>query len=400
MALWASVFSSGTIVLLFALLLLIVFWFFTHPKKSSLRMPPGPPPLPIIGNLHLLDIKRQDISFMKLSEIYGPVFTVHLGPRKVVVLTGHEAVKEALMSKDNEFIDRPYIPVFSQIQHENGIFFSDGDLWKTTRRFTLSSLRELGMGKKQIEGRILEELSFLTEMVNSFKGDAVFNVYPYLGFLLKPHKMILRRIEETCAILKKYIQAAKQSVSENTVGSYIDAMLFKQKEEENSKSKKMFYDANILASVLDLVMAGTETTATTLQWAILLMMKYPEIQRKVQEEIKRVLGSERAPTYEDKKHMPFATAVIHEVQRFASVVPQPKELRWGEPGQDGGLPFLCWVTPEVYLSTASRDNRVRPRSCCRTCLHPAAAAVLHLRCALSLDKVVRVGVFHQFGYTD
>ncbi|XP_042293945.1 cytochrome P450 2W1-like [Sceloporus undulatus] len=370
---WASVlFSSGTVALLFALLLLTAFWFFTHPEKSSLRMPPGPPPLPIIGNLHLVDPTRQDISFMKLSEIYGPVFTVHLGRRKAVVLAGHEAVKEALLSKDNEFIERPYIPIFSQIQHEKGIFFSDGDLWKTTRRFTLSYLREFGMGKQQMEGRILEELHFLTEMVNSFKGGEfeskafsaaptnitftvlfgdrfdyanptfvtllrligevmsllgqpflhVFNAYPYLGFLLKPHKMILRRIEETCAILKKYIQAAKQSVSENTVGSYIDAMLLKQKEEEKSESKSIFCDANILASVLDLVMAGTETTATTLQWAILLMMKYPEIQRKVQEEIKRVLGSERGPTYEDKKHMPFATAVIHEVQRFASVVPQ------------------------------------------------------------------------------
>lgn len=49
-----------------------------------------------------------------------------------------------------------------------------------------------------------------------------------------------------------------------------------------SSKKNIFHDPNVMASVLDLVMAGTETTATTLQWAILLMMKYPEIQSKLE----------------------------------------------------------------------------------------------------------------------
>jgi len=49
---------------------------------------------------------------------------------------------------------------------------------------------------------------------------------------------------------------------------------------EQKKSNTLFDDANVLASALDLLMAGSETTSTTLQWAILLMMKYPEIQSK------------------------------------------------------------------------------------------------------------------------
>uniref|UniRef100_A0ACB8FKN9 Cytochrome P450 2W1 n=1 Tax=Sphaerodactylus townsendi TaxID=933632 RepID=A0ACB8FKN9_9SAUR len=91
---------------------------------------------------------------------------------------------------------------------------------------------------------------------------------------------------------------------------------------ETKKAMSMFHDANVLASVLDLVMAGTETTATTLQWAILLMMKYPEIQCKVQEEIKTVLEPGRLPTFDDKKRLPFSNAVIHEVQRFVNLLPQ------------------------------------------------------------------------------
>lgn len=50
---------------------------------------------------------------------------------------------------------------------------------------------------------------------------------------------------------------------------------------ENGK-KNSFHNPNVVASVLDLVMAGTETTAVTLQWAVLMMMKYPEIQSKLE----------------------------------------------------------------------------------------------------------------------
>ncbi|KAG8545727.1 hypothetical protein GDO81_020434 [Engystomops pustulosus] len=63
-----------------------------------------------------------------------------------------------------------------------------------------------------------------------------------------------------------------------------------------------------------------ETTSTTLIWAILLMMKYPEIQQKVQSEIEQVMGSAQ-PQMEHRKHMPYTDAVIHEIQRFVDLVP-------------------------------------------------------------------------------
>ncbi|XP_070811461.1 cytochrome P450 2W1-like [Pituophis catenifer annectens] len=366
---WISFLLNPTIIFSLVLLLLLAGLFLSNLHKSP-RMPPGPIPLPIIGNLHLINIKRQDVSFMKLSKTYGPVFTFHLGPEKIVVLVGYEAVKEALLSKGNEFIDRPPIPIFLKIQHENGLFFSIGELWKNTRRFTLTTMRDLGMGTSLIEGKILEELNFLVERVNSFKGEPfalktfaeaptnitftilfgerfdyadptfttllrnisevmsllgdpalhLYNVYPFLGFLLKPHKMILKRIEETCTIIEKYMRASKETLSRNQLQNYIDSMLFKQQQEGENGKKNSFHNPNIVASVLDLVMAGTETTATTLQWAALMMMKYPEIQRKVQQEIQQVVGSERLPVYEDRKQMPYTNAMIHEVQRFSSIV--------------------------------------------------------------------------------
>ncbi|XP_050822285.1 cytochrome P450 2W1 isoform X2 [Gopherus flavomarginatus] len=361
--------DPALICLLCALLLLGAFYFSPGSKNSAFKLPPGPPPLPIIGNLHLLDIRRQDKSLLKLAEKYGPVFTLHFGSQKAVVLTGYEAVKEALVNFTDEFVDRPPIPIFEQIQHGNGVFFSNGELWRTTRRFTVSSMRNLGMGKKLIEEKILEELHLLIATIKSSRGEPFslksfnaaptnitflmlfgdrfdykdptfvtllrlidevmvllgspflhfFNFYPFLGLFLKTHKILLKKIEDVRIILRNYIQISRQDLSENSL-SYIDALVFKQHKETNKKDS-LFHDENIIASVLDLVMAGTETTATTLQWAILLMMKYPEIQKKVQEEIGTVVQSGSQATYEDRINMPFTNAVIHEVQRFITLLP-------------------------------------------------------------------------------
>ncbi|KAM6379399.1 cytochrome P450 2W1-like [Pluvialis apricaria] len=362
--------DPALICLLCAAVLLAVLYFSTGYKNSAFKFPPGPTPLPIIGNLHLVDLRRQDKSLMKLAEKYGPIFTLHFGFQKVVVLTGYEVVRDALVNYTEEFVDRPSIPIFDQIQNGNGLFFSIGELWRTTRRFTVSSMRNLGMGKKMIEGRIFEELHFLIEMIKSFKGEPFsltsfncapinitfimlfgdrfdykdptfltllrlidevmillgspylnyFNFYPFLGFLFKTHKIMLGKIEDVRVILRQYIKASREDINENSVRSYIDALIFKQQEEKNKKDS-LFHDDNLIASILDLVMAGTETIATTLQWAILLMMKYPEIQKKVQEEIARTVKAGSWATYEDRKNMPFTNAVLHEVQRFITLLP-------------------------------------------------------------------------------
>ncbi|CAI9597700.1 unnamed protein product, partial [Staurois parvus] len=87
----------------------------------------------------------------------GPVYTIHLGMSKMVILCGYDAVKEALVNYADEFADRPKTPLFYKIQKDHGIVFSNGESWKAMRRFTLSTLRDYGMGKKGIEDKINEE---------------------------------------------------------------------------------------------------------------------------------------------------------------------------------------------------------------------------------------------------
>ncbi|NWX39753.1 CP2W1 protein, partial [Steatornis caripensis] len=153
-----------------ALLLSAALYVLKVFKQSALNLSPGPFPLPIVGNLHLLNLRRQDKSLMKISEKYGPVFTIRLGFQRVVVLAGYEAVKDALLNTSDVFEDRPAIPIFYHIQHGNGVFFSSQELWKTRRRFTVATMRDLGMGKHLGEERMIEELRFLIEFIKSFKG--------------------------------------------------------------------------------------------------------------------------------------------------------------------------------------------------------------------------------------
>ena len=120
----------------------------------------------------------------------------------------------------------------------------------------------------------------------------------------------------------------------------------------------LFAEADMVACVLDMVMAGTETTSATLQWAALLMSRHPSVQGeppaslsstrrwagsprargggpglagtraptfspagRVQEELDRVLGPGRLPRLEDQRSLPYTSAVLHEVQRSITLLP-------------------------------------------------------------------------------
>lgn len=340
-------------------------------KRNNLQnFPPGPRPLPVIGNLHILNLKRPHKTLLELSKIYGSVFSIQMGMKKMVVLTGYETVKEALVNYADEFGDRPKIPIFEMMNKGHGIIFSAGENWRVMRRFTITTLRDFGMGKRIIEDKIIEECGFLTHHFESFSGNpfdtltimnasvaniivaillghrydyqdptflrllnlinenarlsgssivALFNIYPILGFLPGSHRTIMKNAKELhCFIIATFLKHLRQ-LDANDQRSFIDAFLVKQ-EEEKTNTDSYFHEQNLICVVRNLFIAGMETTSTTLRWGLLLMIKYPEIQGKVQKEIENVMGSSQ-PRIEHRRQMPYTDAVIHEIQRFANIVP-------------------------------------------------------------------------------
>ncbi|XP_067865507.1 cytochrome P450 2K6-like [Heterodontus francisci] len=372
-----NIFLLSPSLVLFVCTIVLLYLINRHSHRARINYPPGPTPLPIIGNLHQLDRKRIYKSLFELSEKYGSVYSIQIGATKAVVLVGYETVKDALVHHPTEFMGRPFIPVIHMLKEGSGVTWSNGEPWKQMRRFVLSTLRDFGMGKKSIEERINEEAGFLVAVIESYKGqpfDAsiilnsataniicsilfghrfdteeetflslvkmtndnfkllaspmlqIFNSYPFLRFLPGVHRKVFQYSKETKTLLNNIINQRRSTLNEGNVSGLIDRFLVKQKEESGNPDT-LFHDKNLLIATHDLFAAGMDTTATTLRWGLLLMMKYQEIQKRVQEEIDQVIGSKRCPRMEDQKHMPYTRAVIHEVQRFANIAPMgvPRE---------------------------------------------------------------------------
>lgn len=361
--------------LLGAVLLLLVFYVVSSKGETALetgKEPPGPQPFPLLGNLLQIDLKRPHRTLCELSKKYGSVFKLYLGPNKVVVLAGYKTVKEALVNNAEVFGDRDITPILYDTHKGQGILFANGETWKEMRRFALTTLRDFGMGKRVAEEKILEECRYLIQTFKEHKGKPfdttravnhatsniissivygnrfeysdyrfkdmvrnandrirlvgsasvqIYNMFPRLGSWIKNRKLIQKNMEITVRDVKSLIQQLKETLNPQICRGLVDCFLIrKHKDEDSCVENTHFNEKNLIYTVTNLFAAGTDTTATTLRWGLLLMAKYPHIQDKVQEELSRVVGS-REVQVDDRKNMPYIDAVIHETQRFADIIP-------------------------------------------------------------------------------
>ncbi|XP_048836465.1 cytochrome P450 2C19-like [Brienomyrus brachyistius] len=362
---------STTLVLagLVLVLVLLLSWGW---NRKDVNLPPGPKPLPLLGNLMQLDRTAPFKSILELSKSYGPVMTVYIGPQRQVVLVGYETVKEALVDQAEDFTDRAPLPILQKITQGYGLVISNGDRWRQLRRFTLSTLRDFGMGQKRMEEWIQEESKHLVDSLASTNSapcnptfilsQAVSNVicslvfgqrFEYkdhtflrllsitnqtLQFISSPwgqfcntfpwlmdhlpgrHNKILADVEELKASAEQKIHKHQETLTPDYPRDFIDCFLTRLKQEKDNPSSEFHYN-NMIFTVINLFLAGTETTSTTLRYALMLLIKHPDIQERVQIEIDTVIGRDRCPMMEDRKSLPFTNAVIHEVQRFLDILP-------------------------------------------------------------------------------
>ncbi|XP_026222707.1 cytochrome P450 2C31-like [Anabas testudineus] len=249
---------------------------------------------------------------------------------------------------------------------------SNGECWRQLRRFTLTTLRDFGMGRKGMEQWIQEESKHLVVYINNTKAtsfDPVFllscavsnvicclvfgerfnyedkhflrflntiseisllgssflgemyNIFPWLIELLPGrHQTIFAQVEELRDFIDLKIQEHKETLDPNSPRDFIDCFLIRINQEKDNPTTEFHYD-NLAATVMNLFVAGTETTSSTIKYALSVLIKYPDIQEKLQQEIATVIGRKRCPKMEDRKSLPFTDAVIHEVQRFVDIFP-------------------------------------------------------------------------------
>ncbi|XP_062308202.1 cytochrome P450 2J4-like [Osmerus eperlanus] len=356
-------------VLLFLLVLLVVKYLNNLPPKNY---PPGPLPLPFIGNVLNINIMDPIGSCKKLAVTYGDVSSLDLGGgNPCVLLSGLKGFREAFVEQAEAFTDRPSYPLNDRLSKGLGLVSSSGHMWRQQRRFALSTLKYFGVGKKTLEDSILQESQLLCDAYLAKRGlpfnphhvtnnavaniictlvfgrrfeyndqyfhhmmkcaddvlqlpatfcGRMYNQFPtVMSYLPGKHHTVFAQLQEVKEFIRAEVEKHREDKNPSDPRDYIDCYL--NEIEKNKDESAGFTEENLLFCVVDLFGAGTETTSTTLRWAILYMTKYPEIQDKVHAEIDHVVGQSRQPSMDDRVKMPYTYAVIHEIQRFGNIVP-------------------------------------------------------------------------------
>ena len=108
-------------------------------------------------------------------------------------------------------------------------------------------------------------------------------------------------------LMEENIIKHQETMDPNEPRDFTDMMLI-EIEQTTDKTSSMYGQLgmdNLKVTLFDLFLAGSETTSTTLTWAALYMVRYPEVQRKVQEELDEVVGFQRLPSMKDKAELPY-----------------------------------------------------------------------------------------------
>ncbi|CAM1321594.1 Uncharacterised protein g7825 [Pycnogonum litorale] len=354
----------------FISVLLITYGISRLFRKS--KLPPGPVGLPFIGSLIAIKYYTPAKYFQYLSKKYGPIITVYFGMEPVIVLNEYNEIKEILKMKQTQ--GRPSRGITYDVSQGLGVAFSNGEIWMSTRRLVLQRFRDSGMEK--MEHAIEMELQNVTDYLEKcseigapvqmdeflekstcnivfylcfgkiYKYDdpeLVENVHrlaqnfsllltaqslshfrPWINFISnKIDNTILKNVEGVRGMARSIIREHRQeNVDVNDenydfIYHYFSAM---KKEREVEGTNTIFTDDSLTATILDIFGGGSETSATFVRWAILYLTEYPEIAKKMQQEIDNVTGRSRLPCWSDKVNLPYTTACMQEVERVASVV--------------------------------------------------------------------------------
>ncbi|XP_043708118.1 cytochrome P450 81Q32-like isoform X2 [Telopea speciosissima] len=340
-------------VVLFSFILFVSVTFLLHKqrKRNNKNLPPSPLAFPIIGHLHILK-EPLHRSLHHLSDQYGPILYLHFGSRPVLLITSPSAVEECFTKNDIIFANRPQLLVGKHMYNYTSLGASSyGSHWRNLRRLStielfsstrlniFSDLRpeEVRLLIKDLY-RVLCEDFVKVELKSRF-SDLSFNVimrmisgkqyckdevglkeakqfqqitseifevsgipnlgdfFPSLSFvdwngLEKRMKALHRKAD---VLLQRLINEHRNShnytslAEEGEMKTMMDVLLSLQHREPD------YYTDEIIKSfLLGLLIAGTDTSATTLEWAMSLLLNHPEVLRKVKAEVDDVLhGGER-----------------------------------------------------------------------------------------------------------
>ncbi|KAM0058418.1 putative cytochrome P450 [Helianthus debilis subsp. tardiflorus] len=336
----ADVELATTILIITLLSVLLLVWMLTS-KASGPPLPPGPRPLPLVGNLLSLEPELHTY-FAAVAKTYGPIARLWLGKKLGILITSPELAREVLKLNDTIFANRdvPVAGIEATYGGNDIVWTPYGDQWRMLRKICVREMlgnqvldSVYSLRRKEVRNTVkylynnvwspvnIGEQMFLT-MLNVVTGmmwggtvkledrervgaefrQLISELTGYLGMpnlsdfypglsrfdpqgVKKNMKVLAKRFD---VIFETMIeQRRKMSGDENK-----DFLQFLLQLKDRGDSNPPFTIANLKALLMDMVAGGTDTTSNTVEFALAEMMSHPEILEKAQQELERVVGKD------------------------------------------------------------------------------------------------------------
>ncbi|KAK7320325.1 hypothetical protein VNO77_29702 [Canavalia gladiata] len=352
------------------LFLFLVFKLVKRPNsENSIRnLPPGPRPLPLIGNIHqLVGSLPTHHYFKRLANEYGPLMHLKLGEVSNIIVTSPEMAKEIMKTHDINFCDRPDLLSLRLVSY-NGcsiVFSQYGHYWRQVRKIctiellsqkrvqSFRSIREEEVSQlvKKIcanEGSIFnlsqniysvtygiaariafgkksryqqEFISKMNEQLILIEGFSVADLYPSIKVLQIMGKSKIEKVHrEIDRILQDIIEEHKNRESGNCEGEedLVDVLL---KFEPEKESEFLLTDDKIKAVIQDIFVGGGETSSSVVEWGMSEMIKNPKVMEKAQAEVRRVFDSKGYVDETCLNQLIYLKSIIKETMRLHPPLP-------------------------------------------------------------------------------
>ncbi|KAK7112800.1 cytochrome P450 1A1-like [Littorina saxatilis] len=359
-----------TAALLLAVSMLMVVLLFLFNKDSSKR-PPGPRGVPVMGYLPFFD-KEAHLTFTKLRETYGDVLSLSFGAWPAVVVSGYDVIKEALVAKGDDFSGRPAFTTGRMWNEGRSFGLGPFDaVWKMKQAIVKQAMAKFINAKTDLIEEVIraevgavitsltshgdtslcpkdsisvaissmmyqlcygrlddfrEDPGFKAELAGEMsvlaaKKGSLLDLVPWLRHVQRAKvnrfKDIVRDVEDRRSAR---ITEHEATFDDENLRDLADFLI----QAGNSLSEgdlAVGLDKTRVVESLDFIKQAHGSVGTALEWLLLLMAAYPEVQDKVFKEICDVVGRDRAPGLADRRKLSYAEATIMEGIRYAAPVP-------------------------------------------------------------------------------
>ncbi|KAL9567619.1 hypothetical protein ACKAV7_008191 [Fusarium commune] len=343
------------------------------------RMPPGPPTVPILGNMHMIPTTGLGKKFMEWSLQYGKIFSLKIGSGNIIVICDRKAVHELLDKKGSIYSDRPpnIVPLFIT-RGDHMTMECQSPSWREKRTVVTRNLNPKSLDEKHFRVQETEAVILMNRLLDdpsnfySYSRLYASSVASILAWGFRATTLDSFWYKDVSAMIEKWLEAiepgatppvdlipwlwyipgkwksrvykmrdhmdkvwsqARTMVDDRRArGDRRECMIDMKLDEYEKNGWPMSQHAfnNLFGELME---AGADTTANQILTLILALAKYPQFQEKARVEIDAVCGTERAPVFSDFQKMPYVNAIVKE------------GLRW-RPTSDLGLPHT--VTKDDY----------------------------------------------------